>query len=415
MATLVSGTSFVQVIAILIYPVLSRIYTPEDFGLFGLYMSIVSISAIVATGKYEMAIMLPKKDNDAFNLLGFLALLAIAVSLLILLVVVFFNAQVSHILGNEQIASWLWFIPLSTLLVALFQGLKFFSNRNKKYRLITIANMGQSLINSTGKIAIGPFVQGPAGLMTGTILGQLGGFLVFVVKVYKNIKSIKSGMSWTRMKQLAREYSLFPKYNMLQGVLNNFSSAIPVFVFNSYFTASIAGFYSVGYALLYRPLSLITTAFFQVLSQRIINMYNKGEHIYPDIRKFLLRLLQLVVVPFILVAIFAPAVFRVVLGPEWEEAGKYTQIIVPWLFLTSLTLPLSFIPDMFRRQRKAMILDAIKFTVRITGMIIGVVQKDVYLGLLLFSLSSTFMIMYSLLWYLSLVRKSDRNKMKSDK
>ncbi|MBL7110726.1 MAG: oligosaccharide flippase family protein [Bacteroidales bacterium] len=409
-ATLVSGTTFVQVIAIMIYPVLSRIYTPEDFGLFGLYMSIVSISAIVATGKYEMAVMLPKKDNDAFNLLGLLALLAIAISLLILLVIVFFNVPLSIMLGNEQIAPWLWFIPLSTLLVALFQGLKFYSNRHKKYKLITVANMGQSLTNSAGKVSIGPFVPGPSGMIAGTILGQLGGFLVFVVMVYKNIKGIRSGMSWTRMKQLAREYSLFPKYNMLQGVMNNFSSAIPVFVFNSYFTASIAGFYTIGYSLLYRPLSLVTIAFYQVLSQRIIEMNNREERIYPDIRKFLFRLLQLVVIPFILVAIFAPVIFRVVLGPEWEEAGRYTQIIVPWLFVTSLTMPLSFIPDMFRRQRKAMILDAVKFALRITAMIIGVIHQDVYLGLLLFSLSSTFMIMYSLLWYISMVRKKDKTR-----
>jgi len=362
----------------------------------------------MATGKYEMAIMLPKKDSDAFNLLGFLAVMALAVSILILLVVVFFNQPLSIILGNEQISRWLWFIPLSTLLIALFQGFKFYSNRHKRYRLITAANVGQSLSNSTGKVSIGPFVPGPAGMIIGTILGQVAGFLVFLTRVFKVTEGVWSGLSWTHMKRLAREYSLFPKYNMLQGVMNNFSTALPIFVFNSYFTTTIAGFYTVGYALLYRPLSLLATAFFQVLSQRIIDMNNRHEKIYPDIRKFLFRLLLILVVPFILGAIFAPVIFRVVLGPEWEEAGRYTQIIVPWLFVTSLTMPLSFIPDMFRRQRKAMILDSIKFALRAVSMIIGIIQQDVYLGLMLFSLSSTFMIMYSLLWYLRLAKKADR-------
>ena len=405
-ATLVSGTTFVQIIAILIYPVLSRMYTPEDFGIFGLYMSIVSISAIMATGKYEMALMLPGKDNDSFNLLGFLGLIAIAVSLLLLLAVILFREQASIILGNEEIARWLWFVPLSTFLVALFQGFKFFANRHKRYPLITAANVSQSLTNSAGKISVGPFTAGPTGLIAGTILGQLAGFSVFLATINKKIRGLS--LSWQRMRTLAGEYSLFPKYNMLQGVLNNFSNAIPVFVFNSYFNATIAGFYTIGFTLLHRPLNLVTSAFFQVLSQRIIEMKNKGEKIYPDIRKFLFRLLQMVVIPFILVAVFAPAIFRVVLGPEWEEAGRYTQIIVPWIFTVSLTMPLSFIPDMFRRQRKAMILDAIKFAFRVTAMVISVIRQDVYLGLLLYSLVSTFMNMYSLLWYIALVRKADR-------
>ena len=405
-ATLVSGTTLVQVIAILIYPVLSRLYTPEDFGIFGLYMSIVSITAIVATGKYEMSLLLPKKDGDAFNLLGFLILLAAVVSFILLVIAVFFRYPVSEMLGNGEIARWLWFIPLSTFLVALFQGFKFYSNRFKWFRLITFSNVGQSLTNSAGKISIGPLVPGPVGLITGTVLGQGAGFMIFISGAYKKIKGL--ALSWRRMKNLAGQYSLFPKYNMLQGVLNNLSSAIPVFVFNSYFSTATAGFYTMGYTLLQRPLNLINSAFFQVLSQRIIEKNNRDEKIYPDIRKFLYRLLQMLVIPFILAAIFAPVVFRIVLGPEWEEAGKYTQIIVPWLFAASLTMPLSFIPDMFRRQRKAMILDAVKFVLRVGAMILGIIRQEVYLGLLLYSLVSTFMNMYSLLWYIALVKRADR-------
>jgi hypothetical protein len=71
-------------------------------------------------------------------------------------------------------------------------------------------------------------------------------------------------------------------------------------------------------------------------------------------------------------------------------------------------MPLSFIPDMFRQQKKAMILDLIKFVLRGISLAIGVMNKDVYLGLMLFSTASTIMIMYSLLWYISLIRKSDR-------
>jgi O-antigen/teichoic acid export membrane protein len=407
-ATLVSGTTFVQIIAILIYFVLSRIYTPEDFGLFGLYMSIISITAIIATAKYEMAIMLPEKDEDAINLLGLSVSITLIISLLLLVIILFFNHSLSLILGNEAISPWLYFVPLSTLLVGLFQAFKFYSNRNKKYRMITGANVVQSLTNSTAKVSIGPCVNGPAGLITGTVLGQLAGALIFLIPgLHKNREKF-AWLNLEKMRSLSKTYNLFPRFNMIQGMINNFSAALPVFIFNSYFTAAIAGYFTLGYSIIQRPMNLVATAFYQVLSQRIIERYNHSQRIYPDIKKFLYRLLELVTIPFILVAVFAPAIFRVVFGQEWEEAGRYTQIIIPWLFASSLALPLSFIPDMFRRQKKAMILDLIKFILRVMSLIIGVLKNDVYLGLVLFSTTSTIMIMYSLLWYISLVRKSDR-------
>ena len=409
-STLISGATFVQIVAILIYFILSRIYTPEDFGVFGLYLSIVSITGIISTGKYEMAIMLPKQDKDAMNLLKLIGLISIVFSVFLLFPVIFLNGFISKILGNKNISVWLYFIPLSTLLVGLFQGLKVYSNRFKEYRIITAANVGQSLTNSAGKLAIGPVFPGPAGLVIGSILGELAGAAIFLGRFLKRKKGEFGLMEWKRIASLSKEYNLFPRFNMIQSVINNFSGSLPIFIFSSYFTPAITGFFTMGYSIIYRPVNMVATAFYQVLAQRIIEKNNQGVRLYPDIKKFLYGLLKLVTIPFLLVALFAPAIFRVALGEEWEEAGRYTQIIIPWFFATCLAMPLSFIPDMFRRQKKAMILDLIKFVLRGISMAVGVMNNDVYLGLMLFSIASTVMIMYSLLWYISLIRKSDREK-----
>lgn len=409
-ATLISGYTFVQIIAVLIYFILSRIYTPADFGLFGLYMSIVSITGIISTGKYEMAIMLPKKDEDALNLAGLIGLISLLFSVILLFPVIFLNVPISNLLGNGEISVWLYFVPLSTLLVGLFQGLKVYSNRFKDYRIITAANVGQSLTNSAGKLAMGPLIPGPAGLVIGSVLGEFAGTTIFAGKFLKKMKSNLGQLKWERIKILSKEYSLFPKFNMLQSVINNFSGSLPIFVFSSYFTPAITGFFTMGYTIIYRPVNMISTAFYQVLAQRIIEKNNQGLRIYPDIKKFLYGLLKLVTIPFLLVALFAPPIFRIALGNEWEEAGRYTQIIIPWFFATCLGMPLSFIPDMFRQQRKAMILDLIKFILRCASMAIGVMKNDVYLGLMIFSLTSTVMIMISLLWYISIIRKSEQQK-----
>ena len=66
--TLVSGNTLAQLIPLLAEPVLTRLFPPEDFGLLALFISISSLFAIVATGRYELAVMLPSKDEDAVNL-----------------------------------------------------------------------------------------------------------------------------------------------------------------------------------------------------------------------------------------------------------------------------------------------------------------------------------------------------------
>jgi O-antigen/teichoic acid export membrane protein len=408
-ATLISGATFVQVVAILIYFILSRIYTPEDFGVFGLYMSIISITGILATGKYEMAVLLPKKDNDALALLRLMGLISVGFSIFLLFPVVFLNKFICRILNNDVISVWLYFIPLSTLLVGLFQGMKVYSNRFKEYRIITAANVVQSLTNSAGKLAIGPLVAGPAGLVIGSVLGETTGAATFLWRFLKRQRGKREVIERSRINDVAKKYNLFPRFNMIQSVINNFSGSLPIFVFSSFFTPAITGFFTMGYTIVYRPVNMVATAFYQVLSQRIIEKHNQGIRLYPDIKRFLHGLLKLVTIPFLLVALFAPAIFRIALGQEWEEAGKYTQIIIPWFFTTCLTMPLSFIPDMLMRQKKAMVLDFIKFILRGISLTVGVWQNDVYLGLMLFSTASTVMIMYSLLWYISLVRKSDRN------
>ena len=153
-ATLISGTTFAQAFSVIIYIFLSRIYTEEDFGVFGLYMNILNITIIFSTAKYELAILLPKSDRESVNLLGLSGLISMGVSLLLLLIVILLNDQICGWLGSEEISAWLYFIPLSTLLVGLFTAFRNYSNREKRYKLIAGANIGQSLGNSLLKLGL---------------------------------------------------------------------------------------------------------------------------------------------------------------------------------------------------------------------------------------------------------------------
>lgn len=405
-ATLISGTTFAQAFSVLIYVVLGRIYTEEDFGVFGLYMNILNITIIFSTAKYELAILLPKSDREAVNLLGLSGVISVAVSLLLLLIVIPFNGLICRMLGSDGISTWLYLIPLSTLLVGLFTSLRNYSNREKRYKLIAGANIGQSLGNSLLKLILGLVLVGAAGLIFGVVFGQLVGFLVFFF-VYARVQREKAGwLSLATMKRMGRQYSLFPRYNMWQGLINNFSGALPVFIFSSFFSTAIAGFYTFGYMILYRPVSLVAGAFYQVMFQRFVEKQHREAMILPEVLLFLKRTTQLLLIPFLLVGIFAPEIFGFLFGEQWTEAGRYARIILPWIFMVGLVMPLSFIPDLYQKQRVAMMIDGVRLVARLGGLMVGVVTKNVYIALLLYSGLSTLAIGYSLLWYIRLLKNN---------
>ncbi len=405
-ATLISGTSLAQMFSVLIYILLSRIYTEEDFGVFGLYMNILNITIIFSTAKYELAILLPKSDRDAVNLLGLSGLISVGVSLLLLILVIPFNELICRWLGSDEISAWLYLIPLSTLLVGLFTSFRNFSNREKRYRLIAGANIGQSLSNSLLKLGLGVVIVGAAGLIFGVVFGQLIGFLVFFMVHAARNRGKAGWLKFSEMKKLGKQYNLFPRYNMWQGLINNLSGALPVFIFSSFFSTAIAGFYTFGYMILYRPVSLVASAFYQVMFQRFVEKQHQEISILPEMLLFIRRSIQVVLIPFILMGIFAPEIFSFVFGEKWIEAGRYVQIILPWIFMVGLVMPLSFIPDLYKKQKVAMVIDGIRLITRVAALTIGVVMENVYIGLGLYSGVSTLMIAYSLFWYIRLVKNN---------
>lgn len=405
-ATLISGTTIAQAFSVIVYIFLGRIYQDEDFGVFGLYMNILNIVIIFSTAKYDMAILLPEKNKDAASLLGLSASISIFFSAFLMLLIVPLHNQMGQWLGSEEISDWLYFIPLSTLMVGWFTSLRNFSNREKRYKLIAGANIGQSMTNSLIKLGLGLTIAGASGLIYGALVGQLVGLSIFIgYQLYSNREKFKA-VKLADMKRVAREYSLFPRFNMWQGLINNVSGAFPVILFSSYFSTAIAGIFTFGYMVLYRPVNLVAGSFYQVLYQRFVEKMHKGQPLLPEIYLLLRRTTLILILPFVLTGIFAPEIFGFIFGDEWIESGRYARFMLPWIFTIALVMPLSFIPDIYKRQRGAMILDSFRLGFRLLGLIIGILNEDVYLAVALYSGFSAMMASVSLFWYIWLVKQN---------
>ena len=203
----------------------------------------------------------------------------------------------------------------------------------------------------------------------------------------------------------AKKYINFPKYRMLHAMTNTFSASLPVFIFTSYFNSAVAGYWSVAFGVVYKPISVFASSITQVFSQRMIERSNKGEVIYPQVKELVTRLFLIGLIPFAGVAVIAPWVFRLVFGHDWYIAGQYLQVLIPWLFSVYLTAPLAFIADLAGQQRIQFGLAIANLVLRFIALIIGILTKSVFLALGLLSLSSVAVNIYYLAWYIKLSKK----------
>ncbi len=405
--TLVSASTLSQAIAFLVYFILIRIYTPAEHGLLALYLSIISVTGIIATAKYDLAIMMPGSRTQAGALTLLTLLIGMGFSLILLLVTLFFSEFLASFLGNENLESWLYLVPLSTFLTSSSQAIQTWSNRRKKYRIIAGANLSQSLVNSTVKLASVNMFNSGGGLVAGAIAGQVAGNAVFIRSILVKDIPVFKAIKWKEIRSVAKKYHLFPRFNLIHYVINNFSTSLPIFLFSSAFSATEVGLYSLGMMMINRPLNILTSSFTQVLSQRVISNYNKNLKVTTEIKKLVFRLFFLAIIPFILAGILAPLGFRIIGGDEWTQAGVYMRYLLPWLFLVFLSSPLSFIPDMLKRQQKAMWIDIAKFVLRLMALLIGIRLNSIDLSILLFSGVSGLLVAYNLYWYIHLSVSAD--------
>ena len=130
--TLMTGTTIAQAIPIAISPILTRIYSPEDFGMLALFLALFSILSTIATGRYELAIMSPESDDEAKDIVFLSILVAIFVFFISTILIWFFDVEIAILLGNSEIKNWLYFIPFTVLSFGVYQSIDYWLNRQKK-------------------------------------------------------------------------------------------------------------------------------------------------------------------------------------------------------------------------------------------------------------------------------------------
>lgn len=369
---LVSGTITAQILSILLVPLITRIYSPEDFGIFQLFLSISGIMIIFSTFSYQFAIMLPKTEEDSANLTFLCIILVTLMSFLIAIIVLLVPNDVEHMLNAPGISKYLIYIPVITFFNGIFLVQNYWLSRKTHFGIIA----GASVINSVSiralQFVISLWNVSPLGLIAGYIAGY-GCADFFMLKGVREDLKVFRKVSLQRIKDMAIQYKNFPLFNSWSTLVNAISLQVPIFLLAYYYGTSVAGHFSLANQIVNMPMGLLGVSIEQVFFQKISKVKNgkNPEEIKIIVEKVYKKLILIGVFPMILMLILGEEIFTFTFGKNWYISGTYIKVLVPWIFLVFLSSPISALYMVFDKQGTWFTFSIILLISRVVSLVIG--------------------------------------------
>jgi O-antigen/teichoic acid export membrane protein len=396
--TVMLGSSAAQVIAIAASPAMTRIYSPAEFGLFALYSSLVTIAASLSTGRYDVAVLLPKDDEEADRVaMGAMALCA-AFSLALWVLSWFFAPRVSRWLDATELSGWLQLAPLAVLLTGVASTLGYGCNRRARYRTLTLSRIAQAALATPAAIGLGLFWS-HGGLFVSALLGQFVGVLLLVHAVRPTGiwpgRGTRSGIVTA-----LRKYKKFPVLSIPTDLVSQLAGQLPRFVIGLYFGSTALGLFFLNQRVLDIPLGVVAGSVREVFSQQASKQYQLQGHCLPLFLKTFRHLLLMGLVPAVLVFAFAPSTFALAFGERWREAGEYSQIMVPLYFFRFFVSPLCMMFYIAQKQHQELIWQSVLLVLTVGSLSIGLARNDAKVGLICYS--TMYCLMYLVIFFMAL-------------
>lgn len=349
---LVSGTAFANVITALALPILTRLYTPTDFSILAVFSSLLSIFAVAACLRFDVAIPMPERDPQAFGLLVLALGSTLTVSSLLGAIVFFAPSWAADMVGRADLEPYLWLLPLGILLAGAYSALQNWFVRGKQFPLIARSRVVQSAASAGTQIGMAGFASAPIGLLVGYLLntGAACFGLGYRFLREERLKRNFQGLNWLSLKRTFGEYSRFPKYSTWEALCNSAAIQVPVIMIAALAAGPEAGYLLLAMSVIQAPMALFGTAIGQVYLSRAPQEYRNG-HLGSFTAEILGGLIKTGVGPLLAVGILSPIVFGPLFGARWERAGWLVTWMTPWFIMQFLASPISMALHVSGHQR----------------------------------------------------------------
>lgn len=365
------GIIVAQLIPIIAYPILSRLYTPSDFGVLATLTSITSVITIIATLKYENSLLIVRSKRLAAEFtLAIIAISAVILGLTAIVLLGFSNVVV-RILNAPEIRGWLWVCPISAFCLVLFNCYNEWCVRNDYFKLLSINKIINGGAIPLGKISFAFGKLNSVGLILGDLVGHILTGLSCVLRLSKSDRVLFSHPSKLHMKYLLKRYSDCPKYVLPAQLLNKVGFELPVFFTMAYFSAEELGYYSMAQMVLALPAVVISRSVRDTFRKRANDIYLEKGNCTSFYTKVLSVMSIVSLLGFSLLYVIAPNLFSIVLGDKWYDAGVYCRILCPMISINFVSEVGSCMYIVAENMRLLLVWQILYFILTLAAMLIG--------------------------------------------
>lgn len=379
--TLVGGAAAAQALVLATRPVLTRLFTPDDFGVLTVFVTLVTVIGTVGSGRYEDALMLPEEDEEAVHVLWLALLVTAATATLAALALLWLPAW-EALLGGSAMRPALVLVPPAVLAMGAGLALETWHTRLNRFRPPAVGRTLQSVTAAGVQLGAGIAAVGAAGLVAGAAAG-FGAATLWLLGVWIHADGRRLGprLRLGALPALARRYARFPLYSAPAALLNVLASRAPVLLLAAFFTTDVVGQFGIAFGTLVLPLGLVASAIGQVFFVRAAEAHREGR-LGPLTLAFYRRLLVVTAYPALAVLVAGPALFAFVFGPAWDVAGQYARLLAVWVLFISVAVPLTRVFDVTERQRADLGFSMLLFAVQTGAFVAAALAAEAFVAVL---------------------------------
>lgn len=363
---ILTGTVAAQGITILVSPVLTRLYTPADFGVYALFVSFSALLGSVICGRYELGITLPAEDRQGLALFGVCTLVSFGVALLLLPLTFLFGGLVVQVLNEPRLQPWFWLLPAAMAATGFATGARYWLLRRKSFGTISTNNVLRSVLAAIFNVVFGLLGWMQFGLIGGLLLGLCVSAVFLAVKIWHESGADIRALRWADLREQAQTQRRFPQYSLASAVVESGAGQVPVFFFSSLFGSTTLGWFSLAQRIANLPLTLVAQSVADVFRQQASEIYAKEGNCRALFHRTLAKLFWASLPAFTLAAWVSPWVFELIFGSAWRESGEYVRYLIPALALRFISSPLSSMFYIAQKQAADLVIQSALIVVMVS-------------------------------------------------
>lgn len=324
------GGKFVIVLLMLVTtPFLTRLYTPEAYGYFSFLNAVATNFATFASLGYPLAMVLAPTSKEFYNLMVLSLLLMIIACLIISGVLIFFSNLIIPFPATTDSNVYLLFLIASCLIFSLMNIFPRWNAWRNQFRQGASINVLVNIGSRTTSLAIGFFSSYQFGIIAGELTGKVLGLIANLkINFFKEWNDIKELVRKEEIILVLKKYKDYPRYILTSNYLSGVIGQIPIFIFPFFFEVNILGSYSLAIGMLSLPVLLISVPLSTVFLKKISDLKQKDEHQVSVFVERLFKGLALIsILPFVVLTVWAPDLFMLIFGQQWERAGFFASIL----------------------------------------------------------------------------------------